>query len=116
MTDHPRYDGVLMKYISLISFLFASVHFVCGQGTVPTFEHMLGQSSYTLVGHDPALGGTTTIPTVLVPIILSFDAKKTAAGKPFVMNPTADLVRILHSPVFSRFAFKSGGTTQYGDA
>ena len=115
--DQPRYDGVLMKSISLISFLVASVHLACGQGSVPTFEHMIGQSSYVLVGHDPALGGTTTIPTVLVPVILTFDStRRSTGGKSFVMDPTADLMRILHSPLFSNFAFKSGGTTQYGDA
>jgi chitinase len=52
---------------------------------------------------------------VLVPITLSFDAKKTA-GKPFVMDAAADVMSIVHSPIFSSFAFTSGGTTQYGDA
>ena len=55
------------------------------QEGVPTFQHTVGQRTYTLVGGDPASGGTTTIPTVLVPITLSFEAKKTA-GKPFVMD------------------------------
>ena len=104
-----------MKFISLMSLLVASVNCLYGQGTVPTFNHVIGQSSYTLVGRDQARGGTTTIPTVLVPITLSFDAKK-AAGKPFVMDATADVMSILHSPIFSSFAFTSGGTTQYGDA
>ena len=63
----------------------------------------------------PAQGGTTTIPTVLVPITLSFEAKKTA-GKPFVMDAAPDVPRVLRSPVFSKFAFPSGGTTQYADA
>src|SRR4051812_41095475 len=45
---------------------------------VPTFEHHVGPASYTLLGRDPALGAATTIPTVLVPLTLSFDAKKTA--------------------------------------
>jgi chitinase len=82
---------------------------------VPTFEHTIGQNSYTLVGRDPVQGGTTTIPTVLVPITLSFDSKKTA-GKPFVMDAAADVTHVLRSPVFSKFAFPSGDTTQYVDA
>jgi chitinase len=82
---------------------------------VPTFDHTVGQASYTLAGRDPVQGGTTTIPTVLVPIALSFDAKKTA-GKPFVMDPAADVSQVLRSPIFSRFAFASGNTTQYADA
>ena len=96
------------------------------QGTVPTFRYALGLGSvdtggktagatYTLAGSDPARGGTTTIPTVLVPVALSFDAKK-IAGKPFIMDAAADVTGVLRSPVFSKFAFPSGGTTQYADA
>lgn len=85
------------------------------QGTVPTFETLHGQGSFTLAGHDPAQGGATTIPTVLVPITLSFDAKR-VAGKPFVMDPTVDVPRILRSPIFSNFTFTPVGTTQYADA
>jgi chitinase len=106
---------VPMKLISLICLFVASVKSLYAQGTVPTFKHVVGQSSYTLAGQDPAQGGTTTIPTVLVPITLSFEAKK-GAGKPFVLDPTADLMRIRRSPVFSNFPFSSSGTTQYADA
>jgi chitinase len=52
---------------------------------------------------------------VLVPITLSFDAKK-IAGKPFLMDAAPDVPRVLGSPVFSNFAFPSGGVTQYADA
>jgi len=85
------------------------------QGTVPTFQHTVGHGSYTLLGREPAQGGATTIPTVLVPVTLAFDAKKTA-GMPFVMDAAADVARVLRSPVFSKFAFPTGGTTQYADA
>ena len=85
------------------------------QGTAPTFQYAAGQSSYTLAGRDPAQPGASTIPTVLVPITLSFDAKKNA-GKPFTMDAAADVPRVLRSPIFSQFAFPSGGTTQYADA
>jgi len=56
-----------------------------------------------------------TIPTVLVPIAFSFDAKHTP-GKPFVMDAAADVSPVLRSPIFSRFAFASDNTTQYADA
>jgi len=104
-----------MKSICLLSLFALSLRFVNAQGTVPTFEHAIGKSSYKLVGHDPSQGVTTTIPTVLVPIKLLFDAKKNA-GRPFAMDASADVPRVLHSPVFSKFAFVSGGTTQYADA
>ena len=95
--------------------LFLPPLHLCAQGTVPTFQHTIGQSSYTLVGRDPAQGGTTAIPTVLVPVTLSFEARKTA-GKPFVMDAAPDVPRVLRSPVFSKFDFPSGGATQYADA
>jgi chitinase len=100
--------------VRLLFLLVLSLTTARAQGTVPTFQHVAGDSSYTLVGRDPARGGTTTIPTVLVPVTLSFDAKKTA-GRPLVVDAAPDLRRVLRSPVFSRFAFPSGGTTQYAD-
>jgi chitinase len=105
-----RTHSICLLFLLVLSFQSARA-----QGTVPTFTHSVGQGSYTLVGHDPAQGGTTTIPTMLVPIALSFDAKK-IAGKPFVMGAAGDVLHILRSPVFSKFAFASGNTTQYADA
>ena len=90
----------------------ASLH---AQGTVPTFQHKVESASYTLVGRDPGQGDVTTIPTVLVPVTLSFEAKK-KARKAFVMDAGPDVKQILRSPVFADFAFHSGGTTQYADA
>ena len=93
-----------------ISLLVMLLPVAYAQGTVPTFQ----QAAFTLVGHDPGQGGVTTIPTVLVPVTLAFEAKR-GAGKPFVMDAVPDVARILRSPIFSRFAFPSGGTTQYAD-
>mgnify|MGYP002400430259 CR=1 FL=1 len=99
----------------LLFLLDLSLHPAHAQGTVPTFEHSVGQNSYTLAGRNPVEGGITTIATMLVPITLSFEAKK-ANGKPFVMAATADASHVLRSPIFSRFAFTPGNTTQYADA
>ena len=101
-----------IKFIILVFLLVLPLRFVHAQGTVPTFQYIVDQDSYTLVGRDPARGGVTTLPTVLVPITLSFDAKQ-AAGKPFLMDAAPDVPRVLRSPVFSKFAFPSGGSTQY---
>jgi chitinase len=105
-----------IKSASLVVLLGLPLDFALAQGTIPTFRHAVGQASYTLAGGDPAKGGATTIPTVLVPITLSFDSKKTAAGKPFLMDAAADVQGILGSPVFSNFAFPAGGNTEYADA
>src|ERR1039457_6484890 len=104
-----------IKSFCLVFLLVLPLQFAHAQSGVPTFQHAVGQGSYTLVGRDPAQGGVTTIPTVLVPITLAFDSKKTA-GKSFVMDAAPDVPRVLRSPVFSKFAFPSGGTTQYADA
>ena len=105
-----RIKSICLLFLSALS--LQSAH---AQGTVPTFVHNVGQSAYTLVGHDPAQGGITTIPTVLVPVTLSFEAKKTD-GKLHVMDAAADVPHILRSPIFSKFAFSSDNDTQYADA
>ena len=104
-----------IKVICALFLVVVCPHFARAQGAVPTFQFAAGQGSYTLLGRDPAQGGTTTIRAVLVPIALSFDAK-TTAGKPFIMDAAQDVARVLRSPVFAKFAFASGGATQYADA
>ena len=90
--------------------------FGAAQNAVPTFQHTIGQESFTLLGGDPARGGVTSVPTVLVPIALSFDTKK-SHGKPFVMDAASGIPHIVSSPIFSKFAFPSAGAaTQYADA
>lgn len=91
------------------------MYFAAAQGTVPVFQRTIGRSSYTLLGRDPARGGTTTISTVLVPVTLSFESRA-VAGKPVVMDAVRDVPQIVASPVFSNFSFPVGGDTQFGDA
>jgi chitinase len=98
-----------MKNCLILLSLVVSLQSARGQGTVPTFVHQAEGAAYTLLGRDPATAGTTTIPTVLVPITLAF------AGKPVTMDPTADVPRLLGSPVFASFGF-AAGNTQYADA
>ncbi|HEX6546985.1 MAG TPA: chitinase [Bryobacteraceae bacterium] len=95
--------------------LLLPLTFASAQGTIPTFKHTVGKKSYTLAGSDLARGETTTIPTVLAPITLSFESKK-VNEKPFVLDANPDVQPVLKSPIFSKFAFPNGGTTQYADA
>jgi chitinase len=104
-----------MRSVFLLHLFVLSLHVAQAQGTVPTFQHTIGQNSYTLVGRDPALGGTSTIPTILVPIALSFESKK-VDGHPFVLNAAVNVPDLLASPVFSNFAFGPGNAMQYADA
>ena len=99
-----------------LSLLLAFSPFVArAQGTVPTFTQTTPSGSYTILGHDPAMSGVTSVPTVLVPVALSFEAKQ-VGGKPFMMDAAADVPHLLKSPVFSKFDFPVGGNTQYADA
>ncbi len=70
---------------------------------------------YTLVGGDPAKGGTTTIPVLLVPVTLSFDGPVDTTGKKVVLDAGAIAQNVIHSPIFGKYAF-GGGNTQYIDA
>jgi chitinase len=87
--------------------------------SVPTFTRSFTvggkQYKYSLAGGSPELGGTTTIPTVLVPLSLSFDAYTGDAGKKVVMSAAADVPKVIQSPIFQKFGFTTGDT-QYGDA
>jgi chitinase len=85
-----------------------------GQGTVPTFRYNTTSGAVTLPGRDPAQGGTTVIPTILVPVRLQFDATRTA-GQPRTLDAAGDILPLLRSPVFSNGTF-GGETTQYADA
>jgi chitinase len=87
--------------------------------SLPTFTRTYNAAgkeySYTVIGSDPARGGTTTIPTVLVPITLTIEAPMDAAGKKAVLDASPDAIKVMHSPIFAKYAFASG-KTQYTDA
>ncbi|SFS07286.1 Chitinase [Granulicella pectinivorans] len=104
-----------IKQLSAVLLSVLSLSIVHAQGTIATFQQTIGSNTYTIAGADPANGVTTTLPTVLVPVTLSFETKQ-IAGKPFLMDASADVPRVLASPVFSKFAFGPTNTTQYGDA
>ena len=86
---------------------------------VPTFTRSFtagGQEyHYTVAGRDPDQGGTTTIPTVLVPVSLVFGGPAGSAQKNVEISAADDVQKVVQSPVFQKHAFATG-TTQYGDA
>ena len=104
----------IARSLLLVGFAFAGgVAF--SQGTAPTFRFNTSHGSVTLPGRDPAQGGTTVIPTVLVPVKLEFDSRQ-VAGKPLSLDAAAEVPRMLRSPVFAKADFGVAGTTQYADA
>lgn len=66
---------------------------------------------YTVAGRDPELGGTTTIPTVLIPLNLDFNV----AGKHVTLAASPAVPKVIASPIFQKAQFATGDT-QYGDA
>jgi chitinase len=104
----------IARFLLMISFLLV-VGTGYGQGTVQTFLFKTGQSSLTLPGGDPAQGGTTMIPTMLLAVRLTFDAKP-SGGKSLTLDAAGDIRQVLRSPVFAKAEFKGEGTTQYADA
>jgi chitinase len=83
-----------------------------GQGTAPTFRYNTAHGAMTLPGRDPVQGGTTVIPTVLVPVRLEFNASPTAV----TLDAAGDVRQVLRSPVFSKMTFGAEEPTQYVDA
>src|SRR5579875_3187772 len=99
-------------FLASLLFFLSTVAPAFAQSTVPTFQYIANSTSYTLLGRDPSQGGTTTIPTLVVPISLSFASQK-VAGEPAQLDATSVVGQLLHSAVFSPSAFPSGGTTQF---
>ncbi|MEO6909855.1 MAG: glycoside hydrolase, partial [Edaphobacter sp.] len=110
---------LLLPLLALPSGLAQSAVSPTASASVPTFTRSYSMAgtdySYTVVGSDPTHGGTTTIPTVLVPITLSFDAPVDATGRKAILDARQDVSKVVRSPIFQKYAFPSG-KTQYADA
>jgi hypothetical protein len=70
---------------------------------------------YTLVGTRPQAGGTTEIPTQLIPVSMFFEGFEDENGEPIVLTPGHILPRVMDSPNF-RTAIYPTGNGQFADA
>jgi chitinase len=68
-----------------------------------------------MAGRRPESGGTTTIPTAVVPLSFSFDARNGQNRPPAIMSAEGIVPEVRESPIFQSFSFATG-KTQYGDA
>ncbi|HEX4168228.1 MAG TPA: chitinase [Bryobacteraceae bacterium] len=109
---------VAMRNFSLCLFLILQSALAQNIRTVPTFSGSFTlegkQYSYTIAGAKPESGGATTIPVVLVPLSLSFEAGG-RTGKHQIVAADREISALRQSPLFESYAFATGHT-QYGDA
>jgi len=70
---------------------------------------------YTLVGTRPQAGGTTEIPTQVIPVSMFFEGFEDEHGEPIVLTPSQVLPRVMSSPNF-RNAVYATGNAQFADA
>lgn len=101
--------NVFRSHITVVVLAFAAL--AAHSQTVPTFQYHANGAMYSIVGRDPARGGTTRIPVIAVPVALRFASH---AGE--VLDATASVTELLHSPVFASFPFPGQASTQYSDA
>lgn len=114
-----------MRNVPFCFFLLLSLGMECALAqsshvqTIPTFTGSFTTNGkeyfYTIAGRKPESGGTTTIPTVVVPLSLSFETHSGLGGPRVVLNAAQDMPEVLHSPIFEHYAFATGDT-QYADA
>lgn len=78
--------------------------------TAPMFQHTENGAAYSIAGHNPAQGGTTRIPVIIIPIALQFASH---AGE--LLDATSTLPQLLQSPLFVSFASSGQASTQYVD-
>ncbi len=70
---------------------------------------------YVVAGRSPEKGGTTVIPTALIPVSFVFEGATDTAGKKLEVSAASEVSKVIQSPIFQKFAFATGDT-QYGDA
>lgn len=70
---------------------------------------------YTMVGGTPQAGGTTQVPTQLLPVGMLFEGFVNDKGEPVYLDPEPVVARVQNSPNFRSASYQTG-FTQFGDA
>jgi chitinase len=94
--------------VGIFVLTFAAV--VARSQTAPMFQHTENGAAYSIAGHNPAQGGTTRIPVIIIPIALQFASH---AGER--LDATSTVPALLQSPLFVPFPFPGQASTQYVD-
>jgi hypothetical protein len=92
------------------------------QGRIFSVPHFTGSFAwqgnafpYMMVGNKPQAGGTTEVPTEIIPISLFFEEYVDEDGSPLVLDPAPVLPRVQSSPNFRNANYQTG-FTQFADA
>jgi len=110
----PRFEAA--------SKLSADARVAVKQGRIFSVPHFSGSFAfegtaypYSIVGSKPQAGGSTEIPTQIIPISLYFEEYVDDNGQPLVLDPAPILPRIQSSPNFRNATYQTG-FTQFADA
>jgi hypothetical protein len=102
--------------------LSADARVAVSQGRIFSVPHFAGSFAwqgnaypYMMVGTKPQAGGTTEIPTQIIPISLYFEEYVDDDGQPLILDPAPVLARVQSSPNFHNANYQTG-FTQFADA
>jgi hypothetical protein len=88
--------------------------------TVPHFSGKFSYEGkthrYTIAGGAPQDGGTTTIPTAIVPLRLVFEGYTDANGRTIVLDGSSHVADVSRSPNFATANYSVGNHLQVADA
>ena len=92
------------------------------QGRIFSVPHFSGSFAwqgnafpYVMVGNKPQAGGSTEVPTEIIPISMFFEEYADDNGSPLVLDPAQVLPRVQSSPNFRNANYQTG-FTQFADA
>lgn len=89
--------------------------------TIPTFNGSFSYSgksySYIMVGGNPASGGTTTVPTAIIPLKVVFTGTTNpATGQPYTFDGSTRTTAVANSPLWKTANYSVGSGLQVQDA
>lgn len=99
---------VFRSLAAIVALAFAAS--VARTQTTPMFQHTENGAAYSIAGQNPAQGGTTRIPVIIIPIALQF-----ASHGGELLDATSAIPQLLQSPLFVPFPFPGQASTQYAD-
>jgi hypothetical protein len=120
--DHLRDSGArpMFEKLNLLSDEDRQAVRDAKTSTVPhftgRFQYEGRTHRYTIAGHAPQWGGTTTIATVIVPLRMVFDGYTDSDGHTIVLDGSSHVDDVIQSPNFVTADYSVGEGLQFADA